>query len=313
MNINYSALIIFIGVSIGAFGLLHYLYTEYLERRLRIHARFRNELEGLGGSSLSPSSPLFRNLQDSANGSLWRKLKTWLDQSGLKCTPSQFVTLSLGGAAAAAMVAFTMTHSPIFTVLASGAALLAPFCVALTARTRRLWKLSNQLPDAFDVMSRALRAGQAVPAAFQLVGRDFDGPIAEEFAYCYERQHLGVSQEAALRDLARRNCVMELRIFVVAMIVSGRSGGNLAELLSKLAALLRKRLHMQGRIRAMTSEGRFQAAALTALPTLVFIAMYVLNRPYAEQLLERPWLLIGCILSQILGALCIRWITRIDL
>jgi tight adherence protein B len=161
---------------------------------------------------------------------------------------------------------------------------------------------------AFDSIGRAVRAGQTVPAAFQIVADEFEPPIADEFRRCYEQQNLGMSYDSALRELARRTGVMELRILVVALLVQARSGGNLVELLGNLASMVRERLKLQQKVRALTGEGRMQAAVLIVLPVLAFGILTVIAPDYARSLLERPWLLAATASAQMLGAV---WIQRI--
>jgi tight adherence protein B len=177
------------------------------------------------------------------------------------------------------------------------------------ARTR---KLCEQLPEAFDVMSRAVRAGQTVSSAMQLIADDLDPPIAEEFAHCHKQQSLGLSQDLALREMARRTGVIELQMFVAALLVQQRSGGNLVELLENLSTVIRKRLLLQGKLKALTSEGRMQAVVLIVLPVLMFAALYVLNQSYAQVLLDRPRLLLATAGSAMIGAVWIMRIVRLD-
>src|SRR5262249_6690744 len=158
-----------------------------------------------------------------------------------------------------------------------------------------------QLPDAFDLMARMIRAGQTMSQALHAVGNEFDQPIAGEFAYCYEQQNLGLSSEMALRDLARRTGLLEIKIFVLALVVQQQSGGNLAELLDNLAGIIRHRFHIKGKINALTAEGRFQAVILLALPPLLLGVIFMLNRTYAQGLLNHPQLLAGMVLSELLG------------
>ena len=129
--------------------------------------------------------------------------------------------------------------------------------------------------------------------------------MADEFLRCYEQQNLGIPAETALRELASRIDIMELRIFVVALIVQRRSGGNLADLLVKLGTLMRKRMAMRSRVRALTGEGRMQAAVLMALPPLAFVAIWFLNPQHTQVLLNHAGMLYTAGASQIVGALCI--------
>jgi tight adherence protein B len=157
-----------------------------------------------------------------------------------------------------------------------------------------------------------IRAGQTMSQALQAVGNEFDQPIAGEFAYCFEQQNLGLSSEMALRDLARRTGVLEIKIFVLALVVQQQSGGNLAELLDRLATIIRQRFHIKGKIKSLTAEGRLQAVVLLVLPPLILVAVFLLNRTYAQGLLNNPQLIVGMFAAELVGALWIRQIINFD-
>jgi tight adherence protein B len=186
--------------------------------------------------------------------------------------------------------------------------LLCPAAILIGRRHRRRRKLGRQLPEAFQMISRAVRAGQTIPAALQIIAQDFESPVSEEFARCCEQQNLGVSRETAFRDLARRSGIMELQIFVVALLVQAKCGGDLVELLDNLANMIRKRFKLKERVRALTGEGRMQAIVLTVLPIAAFFGVRVLSPDYVTCLMERPWILVATACSQLLGML---WIRRI--
>jgi tight adherence protein B len=185
--------------------------------------------------------------------------------------------------------------------------LLPPLYVWMRRR-KRMYKLLLQLPETFDLIGRAIRAGQTVPAAFHLVGEDLEPPVCEEFRRCYEQQNLGMSFEMAMRGLARRTGIMEMRILAIAFLVQTRAGGNLHELLSNLANLVRTRIKLQQRVKALTGEARLQANVLMVLPVAAFVALLVLAPDYADTLLREPRLLAGTLAAQAIGAL---WIQRI--
>jgi tight adherence protein B len=192
----------------------------------------------------------------------------------------------------------------------SGAGL--PLLHVLRKRKRRLDRLTAQLPDAFELMSRIIRAGQTMPQGLLAVADEFDKPIAAEFAYCYEQQNLGLPTETALRDLARRTGVLEVKIFVLAMLVQQQTGGNLAELLDNLAATVRERFRMRGKIKALTAEGRMQAVVLLFLPPLLFLAILLINPSYAEVMWDHLGILVGTLAFEVVGALWIRKIVNFD-
>jgi tight adherence protein B len=145
-----------------------------------------------------------------------------------------------------------------------------------------------------------------------MIAEDCPSPIREEFALCYEQQELGMWRELAFRKLAERNQVMELRIFVVALLVQNRSGGDLVELLDNLSKMVSKRLRLRDRIKALTAEGRMQALVLVVLPFVALGAIVLFSPEYAETLLERPRLLVATGVSQGIGALLIRRIVNFE-
>ena len=121
-----------------------------------------------------------------------------------------------------------------------------PLLYVQLKRKRAAGEAPAQLPDAFDLMGRVIRAGQTMSQALQAVADEFPQPIAGEFAYCYEQQNLGLPPEVALRDLARRTGLLEIKIFVLALLVQQQTGGNLAELLDKLSTIIRERFRIRG-------------------------------------------------------------------
>jgi tight adherence protein B len=157
-----------------------------------------------------------------------------------------------------------------------------------------------------------MRAGQTMSQSLQAVADEFKAPIGGEFAFAFEQQNLGMPPEDALRDLGRRTGLMEIKIFVLALVVQRQTGGNLAELLDKLSRLVRERFRIRGLIKTLTAEGRFQGAILLGLPAVMFLILLALNPSYALTLFERPRLVVGTIISELLGALWIRQIVNFD-
>jgi tight adherence protein B len=162
------------------------------------------------------------------------------------------------------------------------------------------------------MISRAVKAGQTIPAAMQVIAEDFEPPISTEFMLCYEQQNLGISREVALRKLAMRSGIMDLQLFVVALLIQGKSGGDLVEMLDNLAIMIRKRLKLKDRVRALTGEGRMQALVLILLPVGALIGLLIMSPEYAQELLDRPWLLGATALAQLVGALWIRTIVNFE-
>jgi tight adherence protein B len=198
-------------------------------------------------------------------------------------------------------------HIPftIFLGLIGGA---LPVYYVVTIRQRRMRRLQHQLPDAFDLISRMMQAGRTFPQAMQTAAQDGSPPLSQEFGYCCDQQQLGMSADGALKDLASRNGLLELKIFVLAVSIHRQTGGNLSQLLEKLADVIRSRVRMNDLINALTSEARMQVHVLTVLPILALILMSVIRPAYAQELYNRPALLMYCVGSLMLGWF---WMRRI--
>jgi len=201
---------------------------------------------------------------------------------------------------------------PVVAAVGALIGAVVPVAYVNFKRNKRLEKLLSQRSDSFDLMSRVIRAGQTMAQAIQAVADEFAPPIAGEFAYCYEQQNLGLPPETALRELSRRTGVLEVKIFVLALLVQQQTGGNLAAMLDKLSGIIRERYKLRGKIKALTAEGRIQALVLLALPPGMFLIMMTMNRQYAAILLEHPSLLWATLISEAFGALWIRKIVNFD-
>jgi tight adherence protein B len=240
------------------------------------------------------------------------KIHQMLEQSGTQITMPKLLTFSVGsGAVFGLTIGFLMRSIPL-GVMVGIATLALPLCYVKYKRQRRFGKMLDQLPDALELMSRTLRAGQTISQAMLGVGNEFREPLGPEFGYCYEQQNLGLSADVALRDIANRTGVLEIRIFVLGLLIHRRSGGNLTELLDNLAGIIRARHRMRGKVRALTAEGRLQGLILMVLPVVAFLGLLVVSRDYAMKLFDYPWLLIGCMISMGLGAVWIRKIVNFD-
>jgi tight adherence protein B len=220
--------------------------------------------------------------------------------------------VSDGIAAATGLIAALATMIWWFALAAATLAFPVPLLFVAIRREQRLSRLRHQLPDAFEMMSRPIRAGQTVTRSFQTVADDFESPISDEFAWCFEQQNLGLPQDIALRDLARRCGVAELQMLVVALLVQRQSGGSPVELLDNLALVVRRRIALQERIKTLTAEGRMQAAVLLLLPPLLLTAISFLNPDYVASLWDRPLLLLSLLGSELLGVIWIRRILMLD-
>jgi tight adherence protein B len=239
-------------------------------------------------------------------------LLTMLEQSGQELTLQQLFTMSAGAAVCLGLLVGLWRQSVLPAAAAAliGAAL--PILNVHLKRKARLEKLLSQLPDAFDLMGRVVRAGQTLSQALQAVADEFAQPIAGEFSYCYKQQNLGLPPEAAMRDLARRTGLLEIKIFVTAVMVQQQTGGSLAEMLDKLSNVIRQRYRIRGQIKSLTAEGRLQAIVLLALPIVMFFGFMIMMPDYESKLLEHPSLIAATLGCEAIGAVWIRKIVNFD-
>ena len=191
---------------------------------------------------------------------------------------------------------------------------LLPLMWLLWQRKRRMKAFGAQLPDALEMISRTLRAGQGLAFGFNLVSNEMPAPIGKEFGRVFEEQNLGIPMDESLRDLTARIPNLDLKFFVTALILQRQTGGDLAEILDKIGSLIRDRFRIWGQVQALTGEGRLSGVVLLALPFVLFLAVYQLNPDYIMVLFDDPLgtkMLAGAALMQILGALVIRKIVNI--
>jgi tight adherence protein B len=191
-------------------------------------------------------------------------------------------------------------------------AAVLPILYVQMKQKQRADLLRAQLPDAFDLMGCVLKAGQTISQAIQSVAAEFKPPIAQEFGYCFEQQNLGLSPDFALRDLSRRTGLLEMKVFVLALLINRQTGGSLVDLLEILAIIVRDHYRIKAKIKGLTAEGRLQAIILLAFPFAIYGAMLVVNREYALKLWDHPVLPISCFVSMVTGALWIRSIINFD-
>jgi tight adherence protein B len=197
-----------------------------------------------------------------------------------------------------------------------GAAVMGglPFAWLVHRKNKRVKKFIEAMPEAVELISRALRAGHGLASGMRLVAEEMKGPIADEFGRVFEEQNLGIPIEVSLRGLADRIPVMDVRFFVIAVVIQRSTGGDLAEVLDKIGRLIRQRYELFGHVKALTAEGRLSGVVLLALPPGLLGFLAVSNYNYVAPLFSTPLgnkMLIVTALLQLLGAAMIRKIVAI--
>lgn len=295
----------------------------FLRDRARISDRVDVEFlkkKAAASAAKTKKASLFKNLDQmdaavrAGSGSpTWSQaFESMVEQSGLEVTPGRLLSIAGGAAAALGLAAFAARGRPLDAGLAALLGAVAPIFYVKKVRDARLERLRSQLPEAFELMARVVRAGQSLGQAVLGVAQEFPQPISAEFAYCYEQQNLGLSPEVTFRELTRRTGIVELKIFVLAVLVQQQTGGNLAEMLLKLSAVVRERYRIRGAVQALTAEGRMQGWVLAGMPPVMLLILLLLNREYAMILFDHSEILMGTFAIEVVGILWIRKIVNFD-
>jgi len=189
-----------------------------------------------------------------------------------------------------------------------------PWLYVLRRRARRFGRFEAQLPEAIDMLVSALRAGHSLMTAIGFMGQESQEPLSGEFRKCFEEQNYGVDLRTALNNLGSRMAVQDLLIFIAAVLIQKESGGNLAEVLEKVARTARERFRLRKQVQVHTAQGRMTGWILSMLPVILGFGMYLVHPEGIRLLWTHPTglkLLYTAIVMNVLGALAIRKIVRI--
>jgi tight adherence protein B len=236
-------------------------------------------------------------------------------QSGLQWTVAKVLLASFALAVVAwAVVTSGLHQGHLWGALAAIVVGAMPVAYVSHRKAKRLKKLERQLPDALDLITRALRSGHAFPSSLKMAGEEMPQPVAGELAIVHDEVNFGVSLEQALTHLADRVPLTDLRYFVVAVLIQRESGGNLTEILGNLSHLIRERLKLMGRVRVLSSEGRLSAWILGCMPFFLAFVLNIFNPDFMRPLWTDPIgiTIIKYVLSMMLvGAIMMRKIIKI--
>jgi tight adherence protein B len=242
-------------------------------------------------------------------------LKARMAQAELEWSVGRVTALML---LCGAIVGFLLLRIlPVWGALAGavGFAFL-PYGYILRAREKRFRAFREAFPDVLDSMARALRAGYALPAAVDMVASDAPEPISTELKKAAAEANLGMGWARALENLARRVPVLEVNIFISAVVLHSRTGGKLGEVLSGVAENMREAISLQGEVRALAAHGKLTGVILTALPLVIALMMMFFSPGYMQTLYYHPWgktLIAGAIGSLVLAQVVIRKIVDIKI
>jgi len=270
------------------------------------------ELNILRDRSLSGIAPMHRALARFRIGSWLSRLLT---QADVKMKTGTLVlsigVFSLIGYLLASLFRFGIPLSCLVGILTGS----IPILIVLRIRSRRFRRFEAQFPDAIDLLSRAIRAGHAFNTGVKMIADEVPEPVGKEFQRVFEEQNYGLPMKTALLNLLERVELLDLRLFVVAVLIQRQSGGNLAELLSKIAQTIRERFRILRQLKVHTAQAKMTGIILMCLPPVMGGVTLALNYEYMKIIFQDPWgirMLIGAAVLQLVGLIWIRKIVNIE-
>jgi len=228
------------------------------------------------------------------SGSRLEALHGRLVRSGKRWTVTQYVYASVGVALVIAVILFLRTNALLLSlVVGSFFGLGLPHFVVNRAIKKRTEAFNTKFPDAIELLVRGLRSGLPVTETLSVVATEVPGPVGEEFKGVVDRIKVGRTMEESLQEAADKLAIAEFNFFTITLAIQRETGGNLAETLSNLADVLRKRAQMKLKIRAMSSESKASAYIVGSLPFIVFILVWWVNPKYLYPFFEDDRLIVA--------------------
>jgi len=313
-------LLIFAAVLLLVWG----VYVGWSTHRNPEAERVARRLRGvIGGETKATDVTIVKERRLAANPDLHQLLRglpgsatldRMLLQAGAGYMLGRLLCICIGGLIAGLLLALVLhLPGPAMLLTAAGVGAL-PLLHLSRTRTARMAKFERQLPEALDMMSRAMRAGHAFPTALKLVGDEMGAPLGDEFRAAFDEVNFGVAMGDALNNLAQRVPSMDLQYFVVAVLIQRETGGNLTELLTSISAIIRDRHKLLGQVRVLSAEGRMSAWILCLLPFGAGGMMYLANPETMGVLMTDPngrKMLGGAAMMMLAGVLAIRKLIRL--
>lgn len=246
-----------------------------------------------------------------------RKVETELRQSALGMSLQALLGQMLIAAIPGALIGWKVSALGYTELSTAGGAVLfamLPYARVRRARTKRLHTFEQQFPEALDFLARAMRAGHAFSISIEMLSDETPPPLGQEFRKVFNEHNLGLPIETALHNLAERVPLIDTKFFVSSVLLQRETGGNLAEILTKLALVIRERFKVKGQVQAASAHGRITGTILTLMPVALMLGLMVIAPSYLKGMAADPdgrLLIGGAILGIVLGHICIRKIIDI--
>lgn len=313
--------LVFIAVFLLAQGMIVPVFGENRKTAKRLKERLAEVDRATGGEKISSLlrqkylntlSPWEARLESIP---MMERLGALMESGGIRGLAYRVVLLSIGLAILAGFISWIFLRSPGASLVASLVGLGLPVWWLKQAAARRMALFDEQLPDAVDVMRRALMAGHPFNAALKLVSEDMEDPVAQEFRLTFADLNYGNDVRRAMLGLLGRMPSVSVMALVTSIMVQKETGGNLAEILGQISSVIRGRFRLHRKVRTMSAEGRMSAWVLGLVPLVLFAALMMIQPDYLPSMFENETgkqILIGTVLWSSIGIFFIRKIIQID-
>ncbi len=245
-----------------------------------------------------------------------RDIRLMLEQAGMEWTFQSYLLLVAGWGGGLGLAGLTVTGQWLFALPLAALGASLPYLWIRNKRKRRLGKFEAQLPEAIDLLGRAIRSGHPLSSGLDMVAQESPDPLATEFRRTFEEQRFGLPLEDSLLALAERVTLVDVRILVTAILIQRNVGGNLAEILDNIAYTIRERFKIRRQLRVYTAQGRMAGYVLAVLPIAVGFIIFTLNPEYMMTLFRDPAGRLSLAVAAVLqtsGYFWIRNIVNIDI
>jgi tight adherence protein B len=243
----------------------------------------------------------------------WMNLSKMIDQADANIKPSALFGFGIVAGFVGLILGIWLVNPYVAPFLGLGC-LFGPFLWLIWKRKTRLNTFAAQMPDAMELVARALRAGHSLASGLHVVAEEMPAPISKEFGRVYEEQNLGISLEDSLNSMTERVPNLDLKFFVTSVAIQRQTGGDLAEILDRIGYVVRERYKILGQVKALSAEGRLSGVVLIALPIGLFLMMLYLKPDYISLLWTEDAgikMSIGALVLLVIGAFAIKKIVDI--
>ncbi|MGR3550023.1 type II secretion system F family protein [Pseudooceanicola sp.] len=293
--------IIYIVIFLGVLALVEGIYLLFFGKSIRLNRRVNRRLEMLDKTANREEvlEKLRKEMQQHMTAQrlpLYSLLSDKAQKAAIAFSPRQLIMLMVGLSVVAflALTVMTETSLPLRAVMSVTTGIGAIYFWVAKKAKKRLSMIEEQLPDAVELMVRSLRVGHPFSSAIQIVAREVADPLGSEFGIIADENAYGRDMGDALKDLAERIGLQDLRFLAVAVTIQQTSGGNLAEILAGLAQVIRARFRLFRRVKAITAEAQWSGMFLSGFPIAALIVINVMDPNYYDEVMDHPFFIPAC-------------------